>query len=168
MIEIPRLETERLVLRALGADDFEAYAAMMSDAHVTRFLGDGRPLDRTGAWWQLAMLVGHWALRGFGVWGVEERGTGRLVGRIGFMHPDGWPDFELAYTLARPAWGRGYATEGAGAALAYARETLGRTRVVSVIRPGNVASIAVATRLGATLEREAQFHGAPALVYAYG
>jgi RimJ/RimL family protein N-acetyltransferase len=164
---VPRLETPRLVLRAFAADDFEAYAAIMSDPAVTRFLGDGRPLDRTGAWWQLAMLMGHWALRGFGVWAVEERATGRLLGRIGFMQPEGWPDFELAYTLGRSAWGHGYATEGGRAALEHARATLGRKRIVSVIRPDNVASIAVATRLGAVRERDVQFYGSPAVVYAY-
>ncbi len=167
MPDIPRLSTPRLLLRELRQDDFDAYAAMVADPDVTRHLGDGRPLPRADAWRQLAMFAGHWALRGFGVWAVEERSTGAFAGRIGCFEPEGWPGFEIAYTLARPFWGRGYASEGAAAALRYAREELKRDRILSVIRPGNAPSIRVAEGLGATLEREVEFYGGPARLYAY-
>ncbi|MGZ8490955.1 MAG: GNAT family N-acetyltransferase, partial [Gemmatirosa sp.] len=101
------------------------------------------------------------------VWAVEERATGAFVGRIGCFQPEGWPAFEIAYTLARSAWGRGYAREGAAAALRYARETLGRDAIVSVIRPDNAASIRVATSLGAVEDGTVEFFGAPALIYRY-
>jgi RimJ/RimL family protein N-acetyltransferase len=130
-------------------------------------LGDGRPLTRAEAWRQLAMFAGHWALRGFGLWAVEERATGAFVGRIGCFEPEGWPGFELAYALARPAWGQGYAREGAAAALAYARETLSRTDIISLIRPANAGSIRVAEALGAVRDREVEFFGSPALLYRY-
>ena len=113
------------------------------------------------------MFVGHWPLRGFGVWAVEERATGRFIGRIGCMQPEGWPGFEVAYTLARHAWGRGYAREGAAAALRYAREVLGRDDIISIVRPGNAASIRVATALGASPDGIVEFYGAPAVVYRY-
>lgn len=167
MHDIPTLETERLRLRAFAPDDFEVYAAMMADPEVTRFLADGRPLDRAEAWRQLAMFAGHWSLRGFGVWAVEERATAKFLGRIGCFEPEGWPGFEVAYTLRRDAWGRGFAREGAAAALTYAREVLGRATVISVIRPGNRGSIGVATSLGAVEEGEVEFFGAPALIYRY-
>jgi RimJ/RimL family protein N-acetyltransferase len=64
-VAVPQLETARLVLRAFAASDVEPYARMMADPDVTRFLGDGRPLDRVDAWRQLALLIGHWELRGF-------------------------------------------------------------------------------------------------------
>jgi RimJ/RimL family protein N-acetyltransferase len=166
-MEIPRITTERLVLRGFEAADFEPYAAMMADAEVTRHLGDGRPLGREDAWRQMAIFVGHWSLRGFGIWAVEERETGGLVGRIGCLEPEGWPGFELAYTLARPFWGRGYAREGARAALAHARGTLGRKDVISLIRPANTASARVAESLGAAPERTVEFFGAPTVVYRY-
>jgi RimJ/RimL family protein N-acetyltransferase len=164
---IPELTTERLRLREFMASDLDAYAAMMADPMVTRYLGDGRPLDRADAWRQMALFVGHWHLRGFGMWAVEEQATGLFIGRIGCLEPEGWPGFELAYTLAQPFWGRGYASEGAGAALAFAWDTLGRHRVISLIRPENTPSIRVAERLGATLEGVVQFFGAPSLVYRY-
>ena len=159
------LQTERLVLRMLREDDFEQYAAMMADPEVTRYLGDGRPLARADAWRQMAMLLGHWQLRGYGHWAIEERATGRLAGRVGFFNPEGWPGFELGWTLAREFWGRGYATEGARAALEYGFTELGRERVISLIRPANALSIRVAERLGERLEGSVEMSGGEALVY---
>src|SRR5262245_36978224 len=109
------LETARLRLRMFRADDFEAYAAMCADAEVMRFLG-GQPFSRVESWRHLAMILGHWAIRHYGMWAVEERATGVFVGRIGFVDAEGWPGFELGWALARPHWGRGLATEGARAA----------------------------------------------------
>jgi RimJ/RimL family protein N-acetyltransferase len=163
----PRLTTERLLFRGFEPRDVEPYAAMMADPEVTRHLGDGRPLPRAEAWRQLAMFAGHWALRGYGVWAVEERATGAFVGRIGCFEPEGWPALEVAYTLARAAWGRGYAREGAAAALAHARDVLGRAEVVSIIRPANAGSIAVARALGAEPAETLDFFGAPAVLYRY-
>ena len=99
------------------------------------------------------MILGHWQLRGFGFWAVEERATGTLLGRIGFFKPEGWPDFELGWMLRREAWGRGYATEGARRAMAHAFTAMDRDHVISLIFPGNDPSIRVAERLGETLER---------------
>lgn len=166
-MDVPEITTDRLLLRGFRERDFEAYAAMMADPDVARFLGDGRALSRADAWRQMAMFAGHWALRGYGIWAVEERATGAFVGRIGCWEPEGWPGFEVAYTLARPAWGKGYASEGARAALRYGREVLKRERILSVIRPANVRSINVAEKLGARLEGEVEFFGAPARLYVY-
>lgn len=167
VIEIPELTTERLRLRAFHAMDFDAYAAMMADPEVTRFLGEGRPLSRVEAWRQLAMFAGHWVLRGYGLWAVEERATGQFVGRIGCHDPEGFPAFEVAYTLARPGWGKGYAREGAGAALAYARDVLRHPAITSIIRPDNQRSIRVAESLGAVASETVEFYGAPSILYRY-
>ncbi|HEY4218774.1 MAG TPA: GNAT family N-acetyltransferase [Gemmatimonadaceae bacterium] len=166
-LTIPELETPRLVMRAFRQSDFEAYAAMMSDPDVTRYLGPGDPLNRIDAWRQLAMFAGHWQLKGFGLWAVEERSTGQFIGRIGCFEPEGWPAFEIGYTLARHAWRKGYASEGAAAALDYARNVLQREEITSVIMTGNVGSVAVATKLGATLGETVQFYHSTALIYRY-
>ena len=113
MFAIPLLTTERLFLRSFEPEDFASYAKMMANADVTRHMGDGRPLSRADSWRQLATCIGHWGLRGFGMWAVEERCTGRFLGRIGWQEPEGFPAFEVAYTLAKPYWGKGYAREGA-------------------------------------------------------
>ena len=84
MIDIPVLETERLRLTAFGNRHFEAYASMLGDPASTRFVGDGHPLDRMNAWRSMAMLLGHWALRGYGMWAVDLRETGAFVGMAAF------------------------------------------------------------------------------------
>lgn len=164
---VPELRTERLLLRGLTSADFESYAAMMADPDVTLYLGDGQPLSRADAWRQLAILIGHWSLRGFGLWAVEELSSGEFIGRIGCLEPEGWPGFEVGYALARHAWGRGYAREGAAAALRYARQVLGRREIISLIRPQNAASIRVATSLGAIRDGTCQFFGKPTSIYRY-
>ena len=166
-IVVPHLLTERLVMRAFTERDEEPYIAMMTDPEVARFLGDGRPFAPTDAWRQMAMFAGHWALRGFGMWAVEERASGALLGRVGFHEPAGWPGFELGYALGRAWWGHGYAREAGGAALAYARQTLGRDEIISVIRPDNARSIAVATALGATPAESIEFFGGLSVIYRY-
>jgi RimJ/RimL family protein N-acetyltransferase len=167
VIQIPRLETKRLLLRGFAQADFEAYASMVADPEVTRHLGDGQPLGRADAWRQLSMFAGHWTLRGFGPWAVEERATGTFIGRVGCIEPEGWPGLEVAYTLTRPAWGRGFAREAAAAALTYGRDVLQRARIISMIRPANVASVRVAVSLGAVREGTIEFLGSPADVYVY-
>lgn len=167
MPTIPQISTDRLILRAFDASDFEAYAAIMADPAVTQFLGEGCPLTRADAWRQLAMILGHWTLRGFGLWAVEHRENGRLLGRIGCHEPEGFPAFEVGYVLAREAWGSGYAREGAAAALQFARETLHRREITSIIRPANTASIRVATALGARAAETVEFFGAPSTLYRY-
>lgn len=164
---IPELTTARLRLRAFRESDLDAYAAIMGDPEVAQFLGAGSTLTREDAWRQMAMILGHWVLRGFGLWAVEELETGRLLGRIGCHYPEGFPGFEIGYTLGRAAWGRGYAREGAAAALAYARDVLHRSEIVSVIRPNNVRSIRVAESLGAVAAETVEFFGAPSVLYRY-
>jgi RimJ/RimL family protein N-acetyltransferase len=149
----------------LREEDFEEYAAMAADAEVSRYLGEGKPLSRGDAWRQMAFILGHWQLKGYGMWAVEEASTGRLAGRIGFLYPEGWPGFELGWTLAREFWGRGYATEGARRALDFAFEEMGRDHVISLIRPDNAASIRVAERLGESLEDSVELFGGEALIY---
>ena len=159
------LETPRLRLRMFRQADFEAYADMLADPQVARYLSHGQPLSRPDAWRHMAMLLGHWQLFGFGPWAVEERASGELVGRIGPYCPAGWPGLELIWTIRRQSWGQGYATEGAGAALAYVFQQMARERVISLIRPENTASIRVAEKIGQRLQERIDFHGGEALVY---
>ena len=149
-LQAPVLTTERLTLRMLHESDFEEYWEVHRDPEVTRFTTRTQ-LDRMEAWRHLAVVAGHWHLRGFGMWGVFETETGRFVGRVGFHEPDGWPDFELGWTLGRAFWGKGYASEAAARCVRFAFEEMGRDHLISLIDPANVASIRVAERIGETL-----------------
>jgi RimJ/RimL family protein N-acetyltransferase len=146
--------------------DLDDYAEMCADPMVMRYLGSGAVLTRAEAWLSIAVFMGHWQMRGYGHWVAEDKATRRMIGRIGFLNPEGWPGFEIGWTLARHAWGKGYATEGAKAALQYGFWQLDQRRVISIIHPENTASMKVAERLGERFERKAQMSdGREVLIY---
>lgn len=163
-MDYPTLTTDRLLLRMLQEADFEQYAAIHLDPEVTRYTVR-KQLDRLEAWRHMAITVGHWHLRGFGMWGVFEKDTGLLAGRAGFVQPEGWPDFELGWTLGRAFWGKGYATEAAARCVKYAFEDMKRDHLISLIDPQNVASIRVAERIGETLQNRITMGEHELLVY---
>ena len=149
---IPQLETERLLLRAWKPDDFEAYARFMADPEVTRYSA-GEPMSRADAWRNMATFVGHWTLRGYGMWAVERKSDRVFIGRVGLWNPEGWPALEVGWTIGREYWGQGYAREAGRAAMNYAFLTQGVDRMISVIDVGNTASQKVAQGLGENLRR---------------
>src|SRR3954452_11351550 len=143
--------TDRLVLRRWRpAEDLDAFAALCADAEVMRFIGTGRPLTRAQAAGVLAAIDGHWDDHGFGLWAVEEDGA--ALGFAGLAVPSFLPAIlpavEVGWRLARPAWGRGLATEGARASVRHAFEELELEAVISIIDPDNARSIRVAEKLG--------------------
>src|SRR5689334_22942648 len=144
---IPQLETERLIMRGPSGSDFEPFAKMMADPDVARFIAPA-PMERSDAWRALSSAIGHWALRGYGAWTVMRKSDGAYVGRVGMINPEGWPGLEIGWTLDKPHWGKGYATEAAAAAMRYAFLTQPVDRLISCIDPDNVASQQVAKRIG--------------------
>ncbi len=162
MVEI---ETERLLLRPCRLDDFEDFARISADPEVMRYIANGQPATRSQAWRTMATFVGHWSLRGYGLWAAEERATGRFIGRIGLWNPEGGPGLEVGWLLDRACWGRGLASEGARAALDHAFTTLGADHVISVINPENTRSIRVAEKIGERFEREHDLDGNRVLIY---
>ncbi|SMH50799.1 GNAT family N-acetyltransferase [Maritimibacter sp. HL-12] len=147
---IPTLETERLFLRALREDDVAEETAFFASERSALV---GGPLTRDQVWRVVAAMIGHWALRGFGFWALEEKASGRYLGRVGLWAPDGWPEPELGWTLMAHAEGRGFAREAALTARAFAYDHLGWTTAISLIAAGNTRSETLASRLDATLER---------------
>ena len=158
------LLTDRLQLRIFQPDDFERHAEICADPEVMRYIRAG-PLSRVEAWWQMARYIGHWQLRGYGVWAIVERSTNRVIGHLGFLDPEGGVGFELGWVLARSAWGRGFALEGTRAAVHHAFTALDRDHIACVIRPENARSIHLAERLGAAPEREIEESGRRLIVY---
>ncbi len=154
MTGIPTLQTARLILRAQRPADTETLIAAFADDDFARFITrEKRGLDRVEAWRLVALGAGSWAAKGFGQWIAEERATGLAVGRIGPWEPEGWPDFEIAWSVFPPHQGKGYAVEAAAAAIIWAHETLGRDHVIHLIDPRNKASERVALALGAAYSR---------------
>lgn len=163
------IETERLVLRPWRDGDWHELHRTYGDAEVMGWIGAGTAdLATTAA--AVGRMSMHWRLLGYGMFAVEERTSGELVGRVGLMlHPD-WPlegpKVEVGWTLQRSAWGRGYATEGAKASLAFGFNVLDLPRIFSMTRPDNVRSRAVMERCGLTQRGELNFHGWHQVHYA--
>lgn len=145
-IETPRIETARLILRPIRWEDFDAWAQFMADAEAARFLGGTQP--RSVAWRAMMTMAGAWCLGLPSMFSVIEKASGRWVGRLGPWMPEGWPGPEVGWGIIRECWGRGYAVEGATAAIDWAFDHLRWTEVIHSIAPGNHASQAVARKLG--------------------
>jgi RimJ/RimL family protein N-acetyltransferase len=139
-------------MRGFLHDDLDEWAAIAADPEVTRWVGDDDGLSREDAWRRMAYFMGHWELRGFGNWALEERDTGKLVGRAGLYLPENWPGLEVGWLVGREHWGRGFAPEAGRASMEWAREELGANHIISLIEDENVRSARVAEKLGMTIE----------------
>jgi RimJ/RimL family protein N-acetyltransferase len=162
------LETPRLILRPFVEEDLDALARIYADPEVTRYLGDGTPNDRATTWRQIVFDIGYLQLRGYSRLAVVEKASGQLLGRSGMWFPEGFPALEVGWTIDRSRWGEGFATEAARVSVDYCWNVLRVDKVCSFIRSRNAASIRVATKLGATLERVIpDFLGSPAEMYVH-
>jgi len=168
LADTPVLETPRLTLRAPRIDDYPAWEAFYRSDRA-RFVGG--PGDLAAAWRAFAHMVGMWALRGAGPFVFADRATDAAIGNAGPWFPMDWPEPELGWLVwSEEAEGRGYASEAAEAARAFAYETLGWSAAVSYIDPDNARSIALAERLGCVVDANAPLPdhaGQPPLVYRH-
>jgi ribosomal-protein-alanine N-acetyltransferase len=163
----PPIQTERLLLRILSPDDLQAYETMYADPEVMLFLG-GKALDREGVrQWMERRLASNAECRS-AIRTVFEKDSGAFVGRCGLLVWDveGVREFEIGYALARPHWGKGYATEAAIAVRDDAIQRLGHRRLICLIEVGNERSVRVAERLGMRYERTIDLDGRLAHLYA--
>lgn len=166
-LEIPTLETARLVLRPFRLGDEADLARIHGDDVVVRFIGGTPDATLTGAVDKILAYLGHWAARGCGKWAVTLKGEDRVIGRTGYGDfPHEWPGLELGWTFGREAWGKGYATEAARAAMRWGFETLRPERIMSMIHPENIASQAVAGRLGEAPWKAHDHEGVPHTLWA--
>ncbi|HEY4555055.1 MAG TPA: GNAT family N-acetyltransferase [Lysobacter sp.] len=149
-----RIETPRLILRRPEIEDFERYAELHADETAARFVGGTMP--RAAAWRKFLQMPGAWAIQGFAMFSVVERDSGLWLGQVGPWRPEGWPGNEIGWVFHPGAWGRGYATEAAIAAMDWAFDELGWDDVVHCIDPANAPSQALATRVGSSVLRQAR------------
>jgi len=181
--DVPHLETRRLILRAWRRDDAAAYMRIVADEEVMRHIGTGwryrvkrlaaaalARLSDVEARRAIARMRRHWRTRGFGEWAVEDKATGTLLGQVGFVHHADWradrSRVEVGWMLTRSAWGRGFASEAATAALAHGFDTLALERIVSITRPENVRSERVMQRIGLAPVGRTRWKGGAVIWYA--
>jgi RimJ/RimL family protein N-acetyltransferase len=169
-MDVPVIETERLILREHRLDDFEALATMWGDTGVTRFIG-GKPSTRDESWARLLRYVGHWKLLGFGYWAVEVKDGAQFVGDVGFadwkrdITPslDGLP--EGGWVLSTEAHGRGVACEAVHAALGWMDKNFCGQTTTCIVGVDNVASIRVAKKNGYREFTHTEFKGSPVIQF---
>ncbi|MET0615513.1 MAG: GNAT family N-acetyltransferase [Thermoleophilaceae bacterium] len=148
MSRVPELRTERLLMRAWRDEDLDEWTAIAGHPDVYTALGRTEPVDPADAWREMAFWAGHWALKGFGHWVLEEQASGTIVGRAGLLYPPNWPGLEVGWTVAPEHWGKGYAPEAGRAACEWAHDVLGARHIISLIEESNERSIRVAEKLG--------------------
>jgi ribosomal-protein-alanine N-acetyltransferase len=140
------VETARLLLRPLGPGDLDRHHAVVgSDPQVT-WDGSVRTLAESRTY--LEEHGRHWDEHGFGMWAAIERSSGDFLGHAGLQCLEDTGHVQVGYYLGRAAWGRGFATEAARAALRYGFEVVGLPHIVAVVRPENGASQRVLAKLG--------------------
>lgn len=161
-----RLESPRLILRLFWDEDWRALHEHYSDPECTHFTF-GRALSEGESWRALASMVGHWHLRGYGPYALEERASGAVLGTVGVWYPNDWPEPEIKWALARRHWGKGFASEAVRAVQAMAQRHLPGPPLISFINSANAPSIRLALAVGARLEREAAFRGGLWHVYRH-
>jgi RimJ/RimL family protein N-acetyltransferase len=163
-LDIPVLETRRLVLRGPRPQDYPNFKATFS-SYRARFMGG--PLNAYEAWMLYAAEIGHWDIRGYGMWMIHDRETDRTLGMAGGWFPAKWPERELAWFIWPEVAGHGFALEATNAARRYFYETLNWDGAVSYIDPKNLDSIRLAERLGARRDREADTIDGHDVVYRH-
>jgi RimJ/RimL family protein N-acetyltransferase len=168
-MDVPVVETERLILRGHTVEDFPSYAQMWREPVVTRFIG-GAPLTEEEAWSKFLRMAGHWALMGYGFWTIVEKSSGRRIGEAGILNVkrDMVPSFhgvpEIGWGLHPSMHGKGYATEAVGAILAWAERHFGKVRMVCIIDPENAPSLRVAARCGFREVSYTTYKGEPTII----
>jgi RimJ/RimL family protein N-acetyltransferase len=152
-VAIPVLTTDRLLLRGWRDSDRAPFAALNADPEVTRYLGAGGR-DRAASDALVLAFIEHWSAWHFGLWAVERAEDGAFLGFTGLARPtfeaSFTPAVEVGWRFARHAWGRGYATEGARAAVEFGFGVVGLEEIVSFTVPANDRSRRVMERLGMT------------------
>jgi RimJ/RimL family protein N-acetyltransferase len=157
------IETERLRLRMLCDDDLDNLATLFADPDVMRYVGDGKPVDRTGAERALASIVAHWQRHRFGRWAVEDKVSREFLGFGGLRSLFGTP--EVVYHFAKRNWGKGFATEMARASLQYGFDVHSFARIVAIAKPLNAASIHVMEKIGMHFEMRTSYYNIEVVQY---
>ncbi len=161
-----RIETERLILRCFKEDDWVDLHQIYSDPECTRHTIQ-RTLTEGESWRTMATIIGHWQIRGYGPYAVEDKAGGKVMGPVGLWYPNDWPEPEIKWALAREFWGRGYASEAARAVNMMAAEYMPETSLISLIFSDNEPSIKLAKAIGAKFEKEFEFRGQIAHIFRH-
>jgi RimJ/RimL family protein N-acetyltransferase len=164
-MSIPEIKTARLHLRAFTPDDLDDLYMVFGDAEVMKYISGGKPRNREATRTGLLRTIEGWQKRGFGLWAVALKDGGKVIGYCGLMFLEDTTEIELAYGLAKSAWGKGFATEAGRTSLKYGFEELKMERIVAVVNPQNVSSQRVLEKLGMKYTKNARHYDADLMYY---
>jgi RimJ/RimL family protein N-acetyltransferase len=162
---IPFLETPRLILRGFNLADLDALHAILQDREVIRYIPRNEPWAVEFVQRLLDRIEAGWAEHGFGVWAVEERQKGELIGWCGLNYLEETNETEIEYLYRRSAWGRGLATEAAKFCVAYAFKEIKLDMLIGLVFPANIASQRVLEKCGLVYRNQAGYFGVQLLRY---
>jgi RimJ/RimL family protein N-acetyltransferase len=168
-VTAPRIETERLILRELQAEDYDPVHQLWTDAENVRFVG-GNPSTPTQSWRRVINSAGMWPILNYGYWALDEKSSGQFIGLVGFAdfrrdEPAGFSgDPEIGYVIDKTVHGKGYGREAMTACMNWMDAEHGRRRTICMIEPDNIASVKIAERLGYKSYDKGEIDGATVLL----
>ena len=163
---IPALATPRLILRAFAKEDVDPMHQILGGEGVLRYFPPTDPPSRDRVQRMILGILRHWDEHGYGLWAVESRSDGELMGRCGLQHLAELDEVEVDFILGRAFWGQGLGTEAARASVRYGFEKLALARVVGIAHVENKASQRVLEKVGMALVERQEFFGIPCYRYA--
>lgn len=158
-MHIPSIETARLLLRPWTLEDGEAWFNILQEPDILHYFPDPNPPARFKAEAYIHHHLRHWTQHGFGHWAIVTPEDGRVIGWNGLEYLSELDEVEVAYLLTKRVWGRGYASEAAGAAIRFGFETAGLKAIIGLVHPENIASIRVLEKCGLALADRIQLWG---------
>jgi ribosomal-protein-alanine N-acetyltransferase len=165
LTSIPEIETGRLRLRAFAPDDLDDLYMVFGDAEVMKYISGGKPRTRDATRVGMLRTIEGWRERGFGLWAVVEKDSGKVIGYCGLIFLDGTTEVEVAYGMAKSSWGKGFATEAARASLKFGFEELKLEKIVAVVNPENISSQRVLEKLRMKYTGNAHHYDADLMYY---
>lgn len=160
------IKTKRLNLRQFINEDWLDIHQYYSDKEATKFTF-GRSLSEGESWRAMASMMGHWQLRGYGPYALEDKVSKKIIGIAGFWYPNDWPEPEIKWALIRQYWGKGYASEAARAIQETALKYIPEIPLISFIHSDNSASIKLALNINAVFEKQLEFRGGSWHIYRH-
>ncbi len=161
-----KIETKRLNLRQFINEDWKEIHGYYSDKEATKFTF-GHTLSEAESWRAMAGMIGHWQLRGYGPYAMEDKVSQKIIGIAGFWYPNDWPELEIKWALIRQYWGNGYASEAARAIQAAAIKHMPGISLISFIHSDNISSIKLALSINAIFEKQVEFRGGNWHIYRH-
>ena len=146
-------------MRAFTPADAGPLHRLLSHEGVLRYFPPAPPPDHESVERMIARIIQHWADNDCGLWALERRTDGALLGRSGLQHFDDSGEIEVDFILGRPYWNRGYASEAGRAALRFGFEELGCAYIVGIVHVDNIASQRVLEKIGMHREVRASYFG---------